>query len=334
MRLETIPLVDLLKEEKGSILIASHESPDADTLGSALALYLFLKKKGKNVKVGCKDKVPHFLDFLPHADEVIRLPTDEVFDLGIVVDASGFYRVGAEVKVVRKVRIDHHIGGEFYGEFDYIDHSAPATASLVYNLLKYWDKDCIDAEIAQCLYAGLATDTGFFRYSNTSAEVFEMAKELVMLGADPHQTYVMFSERESLNKMKLISKVLDTLTCYEDGLIAGITIFDRFFKETATEYPDSEGLVNYPRSIEGVEVAFALIEKPDEGVFKVSLRSKGKVNVAKIAEKLGGGGHKYASGCKIKTLDYQQALDILLSAIKEEIYSTVGFEKVLPKATG
>jgi phosphoesterase RecJ-like protein len=327
MKVETIPLIELLKEEKGSILIASHESPDADTLGSALALYLFLKKKGKRVSVGCKDKVPHFLDFLPHVEDVIKLPTQEVYDLAIVVDASGFYRVGAEVKAIKRVRIDHHIGGEFYGEWDYIDYSEPATASIVYKLLKSWDKDCIDQEIAQCLYSGLATDTGFFRYSNTTAEVFEMAKELVQLGADPYKTYVMFSERESLNKMKLISKVLETLTCYEDGLIAGITILDRFFKETGTEYSDSEGLVNYPRSIEGVEVAFALIEKSDEGVFKVSLRSKGKVDVAKIAERLGGGGHKYASGCKIKAQDYQSALETVLSAIKEELYSTPGLER-------
>lgn len=177
------------------------------------------------------------------------------------------------------------------------------------------------------MYSGLATDTGFFRYSNTTAEVFEMAKELVQLGADPYKTYVMFSERESLNKMKLISKVLETLTCYEDGLVAGVIILDRFFKETGTEYSDSEGLVNYPRSIEGVEVAFALIEKSDEGVFKVSLRSKGKVDVAKIAERLGGGGHKYASGCKIRAQDYQSALEMVLSAIKEELYSTPGFER-------
>jgi len=327
MKVETIPLVELLKEEKGSILIASHESPDADTLGSALALYLFLKKKGKRVSVGCKDKVPHFIDFLPHVEEVIKLPTQEVYDLAIVVDASGFYRIDAEVKAVKRARIDHHIGGEFYGEWDYIDYSEPATASIIYKLLKSWDKDCIDQEIAQCLYSGLATDTSFFRYSNTTAEVFEMAKELVQLGADPYKTYVMFSERESLNKMKLISKVLETLTCYEDGLVAGIIVLDKFFKETGTEYSDSEGLVNYPRSIEGVEVAFSLIEKPDEGVFKVSLRSKGKVDVAKIAERLGGGGHKYASGCKIKAQDYQSALEMLLSAIREGLYSTPGLER-------
>ena len=314
---QSIPLIELLKREEGTILIASHENPDADTLGSALALYLFLKKKGKKVIVGCKDKVPHFLDFLPGAGDVVLLPVNEVFSLAIVVDASGFYRINAEVKALRKVRIDHHIGGDFYGEYDYIDPSAPSTTALIYRLLCAWDRSAIDKDIAQNLYAGLATDTGFFKYSNTTAETFQLAKELVELGAEPHWTYVNFAERESLNKMRLISKVLDTLSLHEDGLVAGITIFDRFFKETGCEYSDSEGLVSYPRSLEGVEVAYAIIEKPEEGVWKVSLRSKGKVDVAKIAEALGGGGHKYSSGCKIKADSYESALEKLLSAIRE-----------------
>ena len=314
---KSIPIIELLKEEKGPILIASHENPDADTLGSALALYLFLKKKGKEVYVGCKDRVPHFLDFLPGAEEVIRLPVDKVFSLAVVVDASGFYRLGAEVKTFKRARIDHHVGGDFYGIWDYIDPDAPSTTALIYRLLCEWDRTAIDEDIAENLYAGLATDTGFFKYSNTTAETFELAKELVELGAKPNRTYVMFAERESINKMRLISKVLDTITLHEDGLVAGISIFDRFFAETGCEYSDSEGLVNYPRSIEGVEVAYAIIEKPDEQVWKVSLRSKGKVDVAKIAESLGGGGHKYASGCKIRANSYEEAMHKLLSAIRE-----------------
>jgi len=157
------------------------------------------------------------------------------------------------------------------------------------------------------------------RYSNTNEYTFELAKRLVQRGANPNYVYRMFSERESLNKMKLISKVLETLTLYEDGLVAGITIYDRFFKETNTDYTDSEGLVNYPRSLEGVKVAFALIEKPDEGLWKVSLRSKESVDVSKIAERLGGGGHKYASGCKIKTTSYDEALSVLLSEIRKQL---------------
>lgn len=314
---QSIPLIDLLKEEEGPILIASHENPDADTLGSALALYMFLKKKGKEVVAGCKDKVPHFLEFLPGSEEVVRLPLKEVFSLAILVDASGFDRVNAEVRAHKKVRIDHHIGGEFYGKYDYIDPEAPSTTTLIYRLLHAWDSSAIDENIAENLYAGLATDTGFFKYSNTNALAFQMAKELVELGAKPHWTYVNFSERESVNKMKLIAKVLEGLTLHEDGLVAGITIFDSFFRETGCNYADSEGLVNYPRSIEGVEVAYALIEKSEESLWKVSLRSKGRVDVAKIAESLGGGGHKYASGCKIKTKSYQEALEKLLKAIRE-----------------
>jgi phosphoesterase RecJ-like protein len=319
MRRETVPLVDLLKEARGSILILTHENPDGDALGSAMALYLFLKKKGKDVTVGCKDHVPHFLDFIPHVEEVVPLPDGRFYDIGIIVDAAGFYRAGTEVKVAKRIRIDHHVGGEFYGRYDYIDPKAPATASLVYELIRSWDESAIDKDIATCIYVGLATDTGFFRYSNTTEYTFDLARKLVHYGADPHYVYLMFSERESVNKMKLISRVLETLTLYEDGLVAGITIFDRFFKETGTTYDDSEGLVNYPRSIEGVEVAFALIEKPEEGVWKVSLRSKAKVDVSKIAERLGGGGHRYASGCKIRAKDYEEALGLLLSEIRKQL---------------
>ncbi len=319
MKRESVPLVDFLKEAKGSIIILPHENPDGDALGSAMALYLFLKKKGKNVVVGCRDRVPHFLDFIPYVDEIIRIPNGKFYDIGIVVDSAGFHRTGAEVKVAKRVRIDHHVGGEFNGRYDYIDPRAPATASLVYELILAWDEEAMDEEIATCLYVGLATDTGFFRYSNTNEFTFELAKRLVRYGADPNYVYRMFSERESVNKMKLISKVLETLTLYEDGLVAGVTIYDRFFRETGTDYTDSEGLVNYPRSIEGVKVAFALIEKPREGVWKVSLRSKEAVDVSKIAERLGGGGHKYASGCKIKAISRDEALEILLSEIRKQL---------------
>lgn len=318
MTKENIPIVDFLKNVKGSILILTHENPDGDSLGSGLALYKFLKKKGKEVYIGSKDGVPHFLDFLPCVEDVIN-PDGKFYDVGIVVDASGFYRVGKEVKVGKRIRIDHHVGGEFYGMHDYIDPTAPATAALVYEIIKNWDETAIDKDIATCIYTGLATDTGFFRYSNTNEKTFELAKELVSYGADPYYVYTMVMEREKVNKMKLIAKVLETLQLHEDGKVAGITVFKKFLDETGTTYEDTEGLVNYPRSIEGVKVAYALIEKPEEGVWKVSLRAKGNVNVGKIAERLGGGGHKYASGAKIKTNSYEEALKKLLEAIKEEL---------------
>ncbi len=319
MKVEGVPIVDYLREHKGSIIILPHENPDGDAFGSALALYLFLKKKGKEVYIGCKDSVPHFLDFLPHIDEVIRIPNGKVYDTGIIVDSADFSRIGTEIKVLRKIRIDHHLGGEYYGPYDYIDTTAPSTTAIIYEIIASWDESAIDKDIATCIYTGLATDTGFFKYTNTNEYAFDLAKKLVHYGADPNFVYRMFSERESFNKMKLIAKALETLTLYEDGLVAGITLFDRFFKETNTTYTDSEGLVNFPRFIESVEVAFAIIEKPDEQVWKVSLRSKTKANVANIASSLGGGGHKYAAGCKIKASSYEEALERVLNAIREEL---------------
>ncbi|MCS7083979.1 MAG: bifunctional oligoribonuclease/PAP phosphatase NrnA [Aquificaceae bacterium] len=321
MLTQSIPLIEALEAESGKILVASHENPDADTLGSALALYRFLKLKGKDVIVGCKDSVPYFLDFLPDVENLKRLPIEEEFDIAIVVDASGFYRLGANVNCKRRARIDHHIGGEFYGELDYIDPNAPSTTSLIHRLLKHWDESKIDEKIAQNLYVGLATDTGFFRYSNTTAEVFSLAAELTQKGADPHLTHKMFSEREPLRRIELLKKVLETLEVYENGLVAGILVYSKFLSETGCFYSDTEGFVSFPRSLEGVEVAFALIERPEEGLWKVSLRSKGKVDVAKIAQKLGGGGHIYASGCKIRAVDAKEAVDRLLEAIREEFVS-------------
>ncbi len=319
MKVESIPIVEFLRAHKGSIIILPHENPDGDAFGSALALYLFLKKVGKEVYIGCKDKVPHFLDFLPYIEEVIKIPNGKVYDVGIIVDSADFNRIGTQIKVIKKIRIDHHLGGEYYSIYDYIDTSAPSTTAIVYEIIANWDESAIDKDIATCIYTGLATDTGFFKYTNTTEYAFDLAKKLVHYGADPNFVYRMFSERESVNKMKLIAKALETLTLYEDGLVAGITLFDKFFKETNTEYTDSEGLVNFPRFIEGVEVAFAIIEKPEEEVWKVSLRSKTKANVARIASVLGGGGHKYASGCKIKANSYEEALEKLLKAIKEEL---------------
>ncbi|MEN3034298.1 MAG: bifunctional oligoribonuclease/PAP phosphatase NrnA [Aquificaceae bacterium] len=319
MLIQSVPLIEALKSESGKILIASHENPDADTLGSALALYRFLKLKGKDVTVACKDNVPYFLDFLPDVENVKKLPIDEGFEIGIVVDASGFYRLGAEVSCKKRARIDHHIGGEFYGELDYIDPEAPSTTSLIYRILKSWDESLIDSKIAQNLYTGLATDTGFFRYSNTTSEVFSLAAELTKKGADPHLTHRMFSEREPLRRIELLRRVLGTIELYENGLIASITVYAKFLEETGCLHSDTEGFVSFPRSLEGVEVAFSLIEKPAEGIWKVSLRSKGRVNVAKIAQKLGGGGHAYASGCKIAAKSSKEAIDILVGAIKEEL---------------
>ena len=318
-----LKLINLVQRTDGKIVLLTHENPDGDSLGSALAFYLFLKKLKKDVVVASKDPVPHSLDFLPASKEVLTLPLEEEFDLGIIFDSSGFNRVGAPVRVKKRVRIDHHLKGERCGEEDLIEPSAPSTTFLVYKLLKSWDERLIDEEIATCLYTGLATDTGFFRYSNTNGETFQVAKELVERGAKPYYVYSMFAERERLSRIKLLSLALSKLKLYFGGKVAGIILEEEDFKRCSATYEDSEGIVSYGRSLEGVEVSFILIERKEEGVWKVSLRSKNWLDVAKVCEKLGGGGHRYAAGAKIPLIPKEEALKKVLSAIGEELKEEV-----------
>lgn len=318
---EHIPIIDLLKNEEGSILLVSHENPDADTIGSALALYIFLKKFNKRVFLGMKDEVPKFANFLPYVDHYKKLPLNEEFNVAIIVDAAGFKRCGEDVKAKLKVRIDHHVGGDFYSAYDFIDYKAPSNTAVVYNLLKLWDSSKLDKDIALCIYTGLASDTGFFKNSNTTKEVFELASELCSYGVNPNYVWQMFGERETVDKMHLISLVLKDIKFYDEGL-CGIVITRDMMEKTNTKPEDTEGLVSYPRSLEGVLVAFALIEMLDkEGkpYWRCSLRSKGnKVNVARIAQKLGGGGHMYASGFRSKdSLD--KTIQNLIEVYKEEL---------------
>jgi phosphoesterase RecJ-like protein len=318
---EIVPAAEFLKNFEGKILLASHENPDGDTIGSALALYLFLKKMGKDVKVGCKDSVPYYLDFLPASREYIKLPIDEKFDLCVVVDASSHTRLGAPVNAEEFMRIDHHKGGDFYREADIVDVEAPATASVVYYLLKNIDESLIDRDIATCIYTGLATDTGFFINSNTDAETLKLAAELVeKYGVNPHFVATNVKERNRLGRLKLLSKVLDTLELHSGGKVAFIHTLKDWMEETDTSYEDTEGFVNYARSVEGVEVAAFVIEKPEEGVWKVSLRSKGKADVSVVCEKFGGGGHKYAAGCKLP-------LNLSLEEVKRKLLEEI--EKVI-----
>ncbi len=311
-----IPVIERLKKENGKILIFTHENPDADGIGSMLGLYNFLKKKGKDVVCGMKDDIPYICNFLPGIEQIKRLPLEEEFDVGILVDAAGVFRAGTEINAKEIIRIDHHIGGEFHGIDDYINPYAPSTTCLIAEILKNWDETSIDKDIATCLYTGLLTDTGSFRYQNVSEETFEIAKFLVSKGANPSYIATMVYERNKLNVLQLLQKTLSTLQLFNNGKIAGLIVKREFLKETNTLEEDTEGFVNYARSIVGVEVGFILIQKEDLLTWRCSLRGKGKVDVQKIAKKLGGGGHKDAAGCKLVG-EEEEVKNRLVQTIKE-----------------
>lgn len=310
-----IPVVERLKREDRDILIFSHENPDGDALGSMLGLYIFLKKKGKSVIPALKDEVPYIYNFLPHIDEIKRLPIDRKFELAILVDAANKKRAGIEVNADQIIRIDHHIGGDFESIYDYVEINSPSTTFIVSNLLRQWDESTIDKDVAVCLYTGLITDTGNFRYNNTDEKAFEMAKFLVSKGADPFWISKMIFERNKLSTIKLLQETLSTLEIYANGKVAVLTVFRDFLNKTGALEEETEGFVNYGRSIDGIEVSILMIQKEDFKTWRVSLRGKGNVNVQRIASFLGGGGHKDAAGCRVVG-DYYEVKNRILEATK------------------
>ncbi|WP_456400525.1 DHH family phosphoesterase [Persephonella sp.] len=319
-----VKLIERLKREEGDIVIVTHENPDGDGIGSMIAFYIFLTKLGKNVKMAMKDDLPYIYNFLPEAEKIQKLEEGKNYNLVILVDAAGLYRTGVDLKCKEVIRIDHHVGGNFESDYDLVDHTAPSTTYLIALLLKKWNCEFIDKQIAECLYTGLMTDTGSFRYNNVDERAFELAEYLVEKGADPSYISTMVYERNRPNVIHLLHKVLSTLKI-EDGIIASLIVKREFINETGAMEEETEGFVNFARSIDDVQVAFIMIQKPDLKTWRVSLRGKGKVNVQNIAKVFGGGGHKDAAGCKI--IGSEEAVrKMLIDAIKKEVEKS--FKKV------
>ncbi|HEY7534698.1 MAG TPA: bifunctional oligoribonuclease/PAP phosphatase NrnA [Thermodesulfobacteriota bacterium] len=310
-------------------LITSHENPDGDAIGSMLALGLALEHLGKEIVYYNNDGVPLLLRFLPYAEKVISSldDIDGDFSATFIVDCTDASRVGEKFVDFKKrgrcgvaIIIDHHKTSKPSADLYILNPKASSTGMIIYSLLKTLSLQ-ITPEIGKNLYTSILVDTGSFRYSNTIPEAFEIAGELVELGVKPWEISQALYESEPLGKIKLLGYVLPTLEITDDGHIASVVVKNDMFKATGTSKEDTEGFVNFPRSINGVEVAVLFREEePSEDVlrWKISLRSKGRVNVAQIGEKFGGGGHERAAGCLIYgTLP--EVKQMVFGAIKEEL---------------
>ena len=290
---------DVLTEirQRQRFVLTSHARPDGDAIGSALACGQILRLMGKDAEVVMRDPVPRIYQRLPFASRVIH--SDRVtgdYDAAIVLECDSIQRTRLEGLDQRfLISIDHHISGRNFAQVNWIDPSAVATGELVYRL------GCaagvqITPEIATCLYTAVLTDTGSFMFEGTSAHTFALARELVMAGADPAQCARSIYFGHSTAKMRLLGAALSNL--HREGSLAWIWITHEQMERVEAKEEDCEGLVNYALSIADVEVAMFFREQPD-GRYRVSLRSKGGVNVASIAESFGGGGHHCASGCSL-----------------------------------
>lgn len=285
------------------ILIASHANPDGDAIGSTLALGMGLLGLGKQVTMFNADGVTRNLRFLPYADRIVRsLNGGMAHDALVLVDCAQPKRAGKPIEEVAgrlpPLYIDHHLlPGVAHGEHC-IDPKAAATGAVIYNLfrsMKIW----IAPEVATLIYCTLVVDTGFFRYSNTTPEVLHLAGDLVAAGADPWGIASQLEENHSAARFVLLRLVLETLDLEERGRFATVVLSREMLREAGALPEDAEEFVNCPRAIAGVEVA-GLFREQGPRRWKVSLRSKGEVDVAAITALFGGGGHEHAAGCTIE----------------------------------
>jgi len=307
--------------ERERFLIACHENPEGDAIGSELALALALRKTGKTATVLNSDPVPENLLFLPGADTVRSDEDGSRYEVAVVLDCGSperTGRVGAELrKCPLTVNIDHHLTNGRHGDHCLVDPEAAATGVLVYRILSTMGIP-VDPSIAVNLYVSILTDTGSFRYSNANPEAFEIAGEMIRHGVDPWSVSEKVYESQSRERIGLLGRVLSSLEIAGGGKIAAITTMRKDLDEFRLKKDSLEGFINYPRSIAGVEVAVAFREEGD-GEFRVSLRSKGRVDVARIADGFGGGGHRNASGCSVRGP---------LSDAKRRVFEALG--KALP----
>jgi len=287
--------------EKDRFLVACHENPEGDAIGSELALALALRKMGKTATVLNADPVPANLLFLPGADTVVFSGDGSKYDVAVVVDCGSPERTGCVARELRKcpllVNIDHHRTNGDLGELSLVDPDAAATGLLVHRILSAMGYE-IGLDVATNIYVAILTDTGSFHYGSSSPEAFEVAGEMVRRGVDPWAVAERVYETQSAQRLRLLGRVLDSLEVSDGGKVASITTMREDLREFASGKDALEGFINYPRSIVGVEVAVSFREE-EGGVFRVSFRSKGRVDVSAVAARFGGGGHRNAAGCTV-----------------------------------
>jgi phosphoesterase RecJ-like protein len=278
-------------------ILTSHARPDGDAVGSALACCQILRSMGKQATVVLSDGVPGIYHPLPGSDSVLQnteqAPEPEAV---IILECDGVQRTkltGIERHYL--INIDHHDTARPFADVNWIDPAACATAEMIFRLAREADVK-ISPEVATCLYTAVLTDTGSFCFNGTNERTFALAQELVRCGADPVRIAQNVYFSTQLSKMRLLGAALSSL--HRDGSLAWMNVDQVTMEHCQSTEEDCEGLVNYALAIAGIQVALFFRELPN-GNFRVSLRSKGAVNVAAVASSFGGGGHECASGCAI-----------------------------------
>lgn len=296
--------------------VCSHARPDGDAIGSMLACSMMLAQMGKQADLISADPVPLIYRGLPCATTIRQASRlDGDYDAVILLECDGTPRTRvAGLNERFLVNIDHHVSGRRFAQVNWIDTDACAVGEMVYRLARAADV-AVTAEMAACLYTAVLTDTGSFCYEGTDAHAFELARELVGRGADPAAIAREVYFANPLSKMLLLGAALSNLR--RDGRLAWLWVTHADLQRTGAAEEDCEGIVNYAIGIAGVEGAVLLRELPDRRV-RLSLRSKGSLDVARIAARFGGGGHCHAGGCTIEG-PLSAAIERILETMRQEL---------------
>ncbi|MGA1875622.1 MAG: DHH family phosphoesterase [bacterium] len=301
-----------------SFLITSHEAGDGDSVGSQLALALILRRMEKDVLVLNKDPVPKIYDFLPGVEEIqTQTKRDlEEFEVIFILDCGSMERTAISIpKRGMIINIDHHLNNTQFGRLNWVRPDMSSTAEIIYTLGQTLSIP-MDRSIGDNLYTGMLTDTGSFRYSNTSSQCLQAASRLIEAGVSPSYIARQVYERKSLSQLLLLGAALSTMKLTDDQKIAHMYLNREMLETCGATLADTEEMVNYPMSITSVEVAL-FFKEISKNFFKISLRSKGRVNVAAVAEAFDGGGHYNAAGAKVKG-DFTTILKQIIEAVYDQ----------------
>ena len=304
-----------LIETNPSFLLVTHLDPDGDGIGSCLALHQVLTNLGKQSRVWLPNGVPPRYRFLPRADVVVTESGPE--KIIIAVDCDGLRRIGIPREVVDQaetlVDIDHHAGDGAFGDITWVDSTSPAAGFQVHALVRALGAE-ITPDIATCLYCAVGTDSGFFRYANTTPALLRVASELVEAGADPKAIAEATLDRYDVRVVKLAGRALNALEIHFDGRAALATLEAADFEAAGTD--QTEGVIDYLRTIAGVDLLILMREAEDG--WRVSMRSLAGADVSLAAKSLGGGGHAAAAGCTVSGVR-SDAWDQVRAAVGEAI---------------
>jgi phosphoesterase RecJ-like protein len=318
-------VVELI-ESNSSFGITSHARPDGDGIGSSLGLYWLLRSLGKEAEVFFRDEIPVSYRELPGAENIKTISkADKHYDAVFVIECSDVSRPGIEgLEDQQVVNIDHHATCEHFGDVNWIDSTASAVGEMIYNLCKAIGGK-VSPEIANCVYMALVADTGSFHYSNTTERTFKVASELVRFGVKPHKISEAVYNSYPWSRVELMAKVMATIKRSESGRIAWLRQDLEMVDESGAVDGDNNGFVNLPLMAKDV-VAVVFMKEVRPETYRVSLRSKGDINVAKVAEKFGGGGHKNAAGCRV-TGDWDANEQEIINAVTEAVERSQQFIK-------